>query len=97
MFLSKPVRGLGIHGALKTLGFRLLKLGKILVKDLFLDTFVCLERGLMTLWIANIHLSDLGQNIESDFGLHGDGFLNGLLSGVFPIAMLLNLSTNKGL
>ena len=43
---------------------------------------------------ANIYLTDPRQKVEGDFGLYNDGFPDKLVPGIFPIAVLLALSTN---
>ena len=93
--LSGLVKGLDVLGALKRLGFELLRFEKVLVEDLLLDAFICLEKQLMALKTANIYLLDLRQKVESGFGLCGNGFLDGLIPVVFLTDILLSLSTNK--
>ena len=44
---------------------------------------------------ANIHLLDLRRKIESGFSLRNDGFLDGVLLGIFATVILLNLGMNK--
>ena len=95
MVFLRPVRGLGILEVLRRLRSRLLRLKKVLIKDLLFGAFVRFGRGLMALRTTSIHFSDLRQKVEDSFSLCNDSFLNGLLSDIFSIAILLGLGTDK--
>ena len=95
MVFPRPVSGLGVLRALKKLGYRLLRLRKVLVKDLFFGAFVCLKRGSITLETASIHFSDPRQKVKGGFGLYNNGFLNGLFLVVLSMAILLGLDTDR--
>ena len=45
--------------------------------------------------IANIYFLDLRRKVEGGFGLHDDGFFNGLLLGVFSMVILLGLGMDR--
>ena len=96
MVFPRPVQGHDVFGALKRLGFRLLRPRKVLVEDLLFCAFVRLEGGLIALKTANIYLSNPGQKSESGFGLYADSFFGGLLPNVLLTAILLGLGTNRG-
>ena len=72
----RPVQDLGVLGALKRLCFRLLRLKKVPVEDLFLDVFVRLGGGSMPLRTVSIHFSDPRWKVKSGFCLCGNGLLN---------------------
>ena len=46
---------------------------------------------------ASIYFSDPGQKVEGGFTLYSDDFLNGLLPGIFSMAILLGLGTDEKL
>ena len=50
----------------------------------------------MALRVASIYLTDSERKIDGSFGLHSNGFLDGLVSDIFPTVVLLNLRINKG-
>ena len=80
---------------LKRLGSKLLQPEKFLVENLVFGAFFRYERGLIALKINTIYFSDLGRKFESGFGLCDNGFLNGFLTDVFAMAILLGLGTDK--
>ena len=95
VFLSF-IKSLGIFEAFRRLASRLLRPGKIPVKNFFLGVCVCLERRLMILWTANIYFSDSRLKVESGFSLHGDSFFDRLLVDVFLATILIGLGMDKG-
>ena len=92
---SRPVQGLGVLEALQKVESRLLKLGKVSIKNLLLGAFIKLGGGLMAPTIAAIYLLDPKGKVEGSFGLCGNGFLNGLLSSIFSTAILLGLGIDR--
>ena len=95
MIFPRLVRGMGVLGVLRRLGSRFLRFKRVLVGNLFFDAFVHLKGGLMASRTASIHFSDPERKVEGGFGLRGNGFFNGLLLGVFSIAILLGLGTDR--
>ena len=94
MIFMRLVIGLDVFETLKILESKLLRLGKIPVKNFFLAVFVDLRGELMALGIASIHLSNLGQKVENAFGLAGNGFLDGFFLGIFLATILIGLGTD---
>ena len=95
MVLLRPVRDLGMHGALKKLGSKLLKPEKVLIENFLFSAFVPLEEKLMTPRTANIYLLNPERKVGSGFSFCNNGLLDGLFLDVFPMANLFSLSTDK--
>ena len=72
MVLSRRVKSLNDLKVLKRLAFKPLKHGKVPVEDFLFDAFIHLGGGLIALKTASIHLSDLGQKVESGFSLYNN-------------------------
>ena len=93
--LFEAYQSLGIIVKLRKLSYRLLELGKVLVKNLFLGVSICLKGQLMALGAANIYILDLRWKVESVFGLCNNSLFNGLLLNIFSITILLGLNPDR--
>ena len=95
MIFLRPVQSFGILGALKRLKSRLLRLEKVPFKDFFFGTFVRLKEGSIAPRTVNIYFSNPRRKIKGGFSFRGNGFLNGLLSSILSMAILLGLGMHR--
>ena len=79
---SRPIWGLGILRALRTLKSKLLRPGRVPVENLLFVAFVRLGGGLIAPKTANIYFSNPRRKVKGGFGLRGNSFFNGLLTGI---------------
>ena len=93
--LPRLIQGLNVLETLKRLESKLLKLRKVLIKNLFLSAFVRLKERLMAPRTASIYFSDLKRKVESSFGFCDNGLFNRLFLDILSMAILLSLGTDK--
>ena len=92
---SKSLEGVGILETVRKQGFKLLRSGRILVKNLLFGAFIYCEGRLMVSRAMSIYFSDPRQKVESEFGFCSNGFFNNFLSNVFLATILIGIGIDR--